>query len=145
MRGNTRRWFGGAGTAGVPRGLAGAVQPRAPRPRGALLPYGTPACCIATAEQFRRAGRAATSVNRNRQSTVERRVRPFGIRAQGASCPPKPRRRRMLPETPASPPAKVKRRKRTRKGKVFPFLPYPLWRRVRRASRRNRYGRKLTP
>ena len=135
MRGNTRRWFGRAGTAGVPRGLAGALRPRAPRPRGALLPYGTPARRAVTAEQFRRAGRAVTSVNRNRQSTVERRVRPFGIRAQGA----------LFPETPACPPVTVKRRGRTRKGKVFPFSPYPLWRRVRRASRRNRYGRKLTP
>ena len=109
MRGNTRRWFGKAGTAGVPRAWQGTIRPRAPRPRGALLPYGTPARHTVTAEQFRRVGRAVTFAKRS------------------------------LPEATATPPATVKRRRRKRKGKVFPFSLYPLLRRTRRASFRKRW------
>ena len=109
MRGNTRRWSGKAGTAGVPRAWQGTSSPVHPRPRGALLPYGTPARHAETVKQFRRAGRAMTSVKRT------------------------------LPEASATPPATVKRRRRKRKGKVFPFSPYPLLRRTRRASFRKRW------
>ena len=69
MRGNTRRGY----TASVPRGLAGAFLPRAPRPRGALPLVGSPA------------------PERLVSGTPDRRVRPLGTRAQGA----------LLPETPA--------------------------------------------
>jgi hypothetical protein len=73
MRGNTRRGSGRASTPCVPRGLAGAFPPRAPRPRGALPLVGSPA-----SERFA-------------SDTTDRRVRPLGTRAQGA----------LLPETPA--------------------------------------------
>jgi hypothetical protein len=73
MRGSALRAFGGASNPCAPRGLAGAVQPRAPRPRGALPLYGT-----AASEAFR-------------SDTFDPRVCPFGIRTQGA----------LLPETPA--------------------------------------------
>jgi hypothetical protein len=73
MRGNTRRSTGDAVPACVPRGLAGAFRPRAPRPRGALPLVGSPA-----PERFV-------------SGTPDRWVRPLGTRAQGA----------LLPETPA--------------------------------------------
>ena len=73
MRGNTRRASGEAETPCVPRGLAGDSHPRAPRPKGALLPCGIPAS------------------EHPRSDTTGQSVRPFGIRAQGA----------LLPETPA--------------------------------------------
>jgi hypothetical protein len=85
MRGNTRRSLDLVDPACAPRGLAGAFPPRAPRPRGALPLVGSPA-----PERFA-------------SSTSDRRVRPFGIRAQGA----------LLPETPA-------RKERS------PFSPYPV-------------------
>ena len=74
MRGSAQRisWHTGNGCAS--RGLAGDIHPRAPRPRGALPLVGSPA-----PERFA-------------SDTTDRRVRPFGIRAQGA----------LLPETPAS-------------------------------------------
>ena len=77
MRGNTRRSTGDAGPACAPRGLAGAFQPRAPRPRGALPLVGSPA-----PERFV-------------SGTPDRRVRPLGTRATGSSLGA------LLPETPA--------------------------------------------
>ena len=73
MRGNTRRASGGAESPCAPRVLAGAVQPRAPRPKGALLPCGNPASELPGSD------------------TTGSRVRPLRIRAQVA----------LLPETPA--------------------------------------------
>ena len=74
MRGSALRASGKSVSPCDPRGLAGAIQPRAPRSKGALLPCEIPAPelpCSGT----------------NGQS-----VRPFGNRAQGA----------LLPETPTS-------------------------------------------
>ena len=85
MRCSALRASGVAENPCAPRGLAGAFPPRAPRPRGALPLVGSPA-----PERFA-------------SSTSDRRVRPFGIRAQGA----------LLPETPA-------RKERS------PFSPYPV-------------------
>jgi hypothetical protein len=73
MRGNTRRWPGRAGPACAPRVLAGAVPPRAPRPKGALPLCGSPASELPGSD------------------TIAPRVRPLEIRAQGA----------LLPEAPA--------------------------------------------
>jgi len=42
MRGSARLSSGGASRPRVPRGLAGAIQPRAPRPGVALLPEAPP-------------------------------------------------------------------------------------------------------
>jgi hypothetical protein len=74
MRGSALRAPGNAVSPCAPRGLAGAIQPRAPRPRGALPLVGSRA-----SERFA-------------SDTSDRIVRPFGICAQGA----------LLPETPAS-------------------------------------------
>jgi hypothetical protein len=72
MRGNTRRSPGIADPACAPRGLAGGLRPRAPRPRGALPLVGSPA------------------QRRFAPCTPDRRVCPLGTRTQGA----------LLPETP---------------------------------------------
>jgi hypothetical protein len=88
MRGSALRAFGGASNPRAPRGLAGAVLPRAPRPRGALPLVGSPASDLFGSD------------------TPDRRVRPFGIRAQGA----------LLPENPA------------RQEGEAPFPPYPRFR-----------------
>ena len=87
MRGHTLRTSGEAECPCVPRGLSGAIQPRAPRPRGALPLVVSPA-----------PGRFAPG-------TLDPRVRPLGIRAQGA----------LLPETPA-------------RKEPCPFLHYPTMR-----------------
>jgi hypothetical protein len=73
MRGSALRAFGRAVTPRAPRGLAGGIHPRAPRPKGALLPCGNPAPDI------------------SHSGTLGSRVRPLRIRARGA----------LLPETPA--------------------------------------------
>ena len=73
MRGSALRSRGWAAIPSAPRGLAGVVPPRAPRPKGAALPCGNPAS------------------DRFRSDTPDPKVRPLGIRAQGA----------WLPETPA--------------------------------------------
>lgn len=65
MRGSALRSSGWAGLPRAPRGLARAIQPRAPRPKRALLPSGNPAP----------------------------RVRPLAISAQEALLPETPARK----------------------------------------------------
>ena len=82
MRGSALR----APAEPVPRGLAGATRPVHPDQEGGLAPsLDHPAS------------------EPSRSDTMAQRVRPFGIRAQGA----------LLPETPA------------RNGGPPPFPPYP--------------------
>ena len=100
MRGSALRASGGAEISGAPRGLAGDFQPRAPRPRGALPLVGSPAS------------------KRFASDSTDRRVRPFGIRAQGA----------LLPETPAYRAEAALQRRPTRKERS-PFLHQPRYRR----------------
>lgn len=85
MRGSALRASGGAANPCAPRGLAGDFVPVHPNQEVALPLVGSPA-----PEHFV-------------SGTTDRRVRPFGIRAQGA----------LLPETPA------------RKVGYIPFPPYP--------------------
>jgi hypothetical protein len=66
MRGSALRYRGWAAIPRAPRGLAGVVPPRAPRPKGAALPCGNPA------------------PDRFRSGTPDPRVRPLGIRARKA-------------------------------------------------------------
>lgn len=79
MRGSALGAFGRASTPRVPRGLAGANLPRAPRPKGAALPCGNPA------PELPRSG------------TIGQRVRPFGIRVQGALLSKTPARKGASP------------------------------------------------
>ena len=171
MRGNTRRGSGKASTASGPRAWQGPSSPVHPRSNHALrASQSRPSKAAVTPEQFRRAGRAATCVCRKppptcpakpapsteasakaagRSRTPEQKVRPFGIRAQGAAyppvavtCPPK-----LDLSTVAL--AKVEERRRqqrrqTRIGQAFSLSPYPVLRRTRRASFRKRW-RKRTP
>jgi len=66
MRGSALRYRGWAAIPRAPRGLAGVVPPRAPRPKGDALPCGNPA------------------PDRFRSGTPDPRVRPSGNRARKA-------------------------------------------------------------
>jgi hypothetical protein len=86
MRGSALRAPAGRVPPHSPRGLAGAIRPVHPDQEGGLAPsLDHPASGLP------------------RPDTGGQRVRPFGIRVQGA----------LLPETPAS------------KGGTDPFPPYP--------------------
>ena len=85
MRGSALRAPAGEDPPHSPRGLAGAFRPVHPDQEAALPLCGTPAS------------------EPSRSDTSGQRVRPFGIRAQGA----------LLPETPA------------RTGDAVPFPPFP--------------------
>ena len=85
MRGSALRILGYAGLLAPPRVLAGDFIPVHPDQEAALPLCGTPAS------------------EPSRSDTSGQRVRPFGIRAQGA----------LLPETPA------------RTGDAVPFPPLP--------------------
>jgi hypothetical protein len=66
MRGSALRYRGWAAIPPAPRGLAGVVPPRAPRPKGVALPCGNPA------------------PDRFGSGTPDPRVRPLGNRARKA-------------------------------------------------------------
>lgn len=100
MRGSALRASGRAVIPCASRGLAGAFQPRAPQPRGALPLVGSPA-----SERFA-------------SDSSDRSVRPFGIRAQGA----------LLPETPACSAVAATQRRRTRKVGHLPLPAHPPFR-----------------